>query len=129
MTEYLDTADAPSAALYRKRNVTDAEGEVVGEEQFLPYSNSRSCRSWLFETVGGKRLYISGDVSPFVVFPEDTDMGGVVGWLSKVNPRTGEVIYGGRHPRHRRAVRGRELQAWMILGILIPANEASALPA
>ena len=128
MIERLDVSDAPALAVYRKRQLFDAEGNVTGTEDFLPDPAGRSCRAWFFETVGGKRLYINADTSPFIDFPEGTDMGSTVGYLSKVNPVTDEVIYGGRHPRHRRAVRGRELLAWMVLEILIPANEASALP-
>ena len=125
MKQYLPITDVPVAARSRRRLVADAEGQVTGTEQFVPEPTDKSCRCWLFEAVGGKRVYINADTSPFIEFPEGTEMGSIVGWLSKINPRTGEVLYGGRDPKHRREVWARELQAWMIAGILLTVKAAT----
>lgn len=111
--------DLPARALVRKVpqwDMTDPENPKQ-----LPDKDEEATYCWLFSTDPGMmigRRTISADDSPFTYQPEeDEDMGEVVGYLAKVDPRDGAVKWAGPDSPHE--IREKELTDWGLAGIIL----------
>ena len=111
------TTDVPPAVLTRTVARYEASADPEAAPVKLPDAEVQATYCWLFSTDPAAlegREFVNADAPPFfnldLTGEEDEDLGPVVGYVAKLDPRDGAFKWAG--PASPREVRRREYESW-----------------